>query len=102
MAFDMYFGEAEHEAIGHHEEFLFSLVQEHEDRYPELTKIWEAFYDGPTISAHQSGHIVHELIELLASNGGLTNKSLASAVVRLLPFFSSAYRGGKDVRCSSD
>lgn len=101
MAFDMYVGSA-HESIAHHEEFLFLLAQGNESRYPELMTVWEAFYTGPRISAAQAGALVHELVELLSSNGGLSNKPLASVVVRLLPFFSAAYRTHQEVRCRSD
>ncbi|MCL2340296.1 MAG: hypothetical protein FWC49_01165 [Proteobacteria bacterium] len=101
MAFDMYAG-GQHESIGHHEEFLFGLAQENESRYPELVAIWQTLYAGPRISSAQAGALVHELIELLSSNGGLANKSLANLVVRLLPFFSMAYRARQEIRCSSD
>lgn len=101
MAFDMYVGDS-HESIGHHEEFLFALAQENEPHYPELIAIWESFYDGPCISAVQAGILVHELIELLDTNGGFTNKPLASSVMRLLSFFSMAYRSCQNIRCCSD
>lgn len=101
MAFDMYAGDR-NESIGHHEEFLFSLAQEDEPRYPELIAVWHAFYSGPRISSSHAGALVHELIDLLSSNGGLANKPLANTVARLLPFFSMAYRTQQEVRCSSD
>ncbi|WP_332776473.1 hypothetical protein [Polaromonas sp.] len=101
MAFDMFAGGVQ-ESIGHHEEFLFSLAETDESRYPELLKVWQFFYDDPRLSAHQAGALVHELIELLASNGGLASKPLASVVVRLLPFFSMAYRSQQEVTCRSD
>ena len=101
MSFDMYAGNV-HESVGHHEEFIFSLAQADESRYPELLAIWEDFYDGPRISAGRAGMIVHELIDLLRANGGFENKPLAQTVVRLLPFFSRAYRNGNEIRCDSD
>lgn len=101
MAFDLHAG-GRREHIGHHEEFLFTLAQENESRYPELLAVWNAFYSGPRISSARAGAIVHELIDLLSSNGGLANKPLANTVVRLLPFFSAAYRSQQEVRCSSD
>jgi len=101
VAFDMHAGDRR-ESIGHHEEFLFALAQENESRYPELLAVWHAFYNGPRISSSHAGALVHELIDLLSSNGGLANKPLATAVVRLLPFFSAAHRSQQEVRCSSD
>ncbi|RYD82425.1 MAG: hypothetical protein EOP84_09430 [Verrucomicrobiaceae bacterium] len=101
MGFDMHAGDRR-ESIGHHEEFLFSLAQEDESRYPELLAVWHTFYNGPRISWSQAGALVHELIDLLSSNGGLASKPLANTVVRLLPFFSAAHRTQQEVRCSSD
>lgn len=101
VAFDM-LANGNHESIGHHEEFLFTLATEREERYPELLAIWESFYDSPRISARQAGALVHELVELLTQNGGLANKSLAAVVARLLPFFSLAYKSNQEVRCTSD
>jgi hypothetical protein len=47
-------------------------------------------------------NVVHELLDLLASNGGTSNKPLASVVLRILPFFSMAYREQREVRCVGD
>lgn len=99
--FDMHAGGAR-ESIHHHEEFLFSLAAEHSSRYPVLLDIWESFYKDPRLHPDQAGNLVHELIELLSSNGGLSNKPLAITVSRLLPFFSTAYRNGETVLCNSD
>lgn len=101
MAFDMRAGDRR-ENIGHHEEFLFALAQENESHYPELLAVWNAFYSAPRISSADAGALVHELIDLLSSNGGLSNKPLANTVVRLLPFFSAAHRSQQEIRCSSD
>ena len=101
MAFDMLFN-GNHESIEHHEEFLFTLAGEHEERYPELLAVWEAFYDGPRISARQAGALVHELAALLIQNGGLANKPLAAVVARLSPFLSLACSSNQEVRCTSD
>jgi hypothetical protein len=90
------------EAIGHNEEFLFALAQEEPLRYPELLALWAAFYKSPRLSGRQAGLLVHELIDLLASNGGAGNKALAAPVVRLLPFFSAAYRSDAEIKCNSD
>jgi hypothetical protein len=101
MAFDMFY-DSNQECIGHHEEFLFSLAEVHHSRYPQLLIVWNSFYDDPCLSPHQAGTIVHELIDLLTSNGGLQNKPLAATVIRLLPFFSIAKKNEQEIRCSSD
>jgi hypothetical protein len=97
----MYAGNT-HESIGHHEELIFVLAQADESRYPELVALWEAFYDDPRISAGRAGSLVHELVELLSTNGGMKSGPLVHAVVRLLPFFSCAYRNDQEIRCDSD
>ena len=91
-----------HESIGHHEEFIFELVSADEARYPELLALWHGFYDDPRIPAESAGRLVHELIDLLSLNGGLDNRRLARTVLRLLPFFSRAYRAQLEIRCDSD
>lgn len=101
MALDMFAGDS-HDCIDHHEEFILDLAQMDEARYPELGAISALFYEGPRLSPRQAGALVHELIDLLAFHGGLANKPLAAVVVRLLPFFSMAYRQDQDIRCSSD
>ncbi|BEU94431.1 hypothetical protein ACDW_01360 [Acidovorax sp. DW039] len=101
MALDMY-AHGEREAIGHHEEFIFSLAQADAKRFPHLLSLWGAFYDDPRIPPAQAEGLVHELIDLLALHGGLANKALASPVIRLLPFFSRASRGGWDITTQSD
>ena len=100
MAFDMYAGDRR-ERIESHEEFLFSLASD-APNYPELSALWENFYNSPRLSPQQANAVVHELIALLAANGGNTNKVLNSVVGRLLPFFSAACRNGHEIRCSSD
>ena len=62
----------------------------------------EAYYDDPRISSAQASALLHELIALLAINGGSANKSLVNTVVRLLPFFSMASQGGHEIRTQSD
>ena len=76
MAFDMFAGD-HHECIGHHEDFLLGLVGEDRARYPQLVSLRDAFYTSPRLSPRQAGALVHELIDLLSSNGGIANKALA-------------------------
>ena len=101
MSFDMYAGDT-HESIAHQDEFIFALAKADASRYPELVAIWEAFYDDPRISTARAGALVHELIELLNTNGGVKAGPLAYTVLRLLPFFSGAYRNNQEIRCESD
>jgi hypothetical protein len=100
MAFDMYAGE-KHEMIDHHEEFIFSLIKKQSD-YPELDSIWSAFYDDPHLSVNQADLLTHELIALLANNGGSNNKQLCTVVNRLVEFFSFAYANKIQIKCLSD
>ncbi|MDC6167378.1 hypothetical protein [Paucibacter sp. XJ19-41] len=101
MAFDMYADQAR-EAIGQHEEFLLMLASADEARFPELSAVWSSFYKSPCLPSAQAGRLVHELLDLLACNGGRSNKPISEPVIRLVLFFSAAYRGGHEVRCSSD
>jgi hypothetical protein len=98
MAFDMFAGEA-HLSINRSEEILFQIAHENPEEFPELTRLWETFYDGPLISNEQSGKLVHELIELGESAG---NEKLKHIIGRLLPFFSRAFRSSLDIQCLSD
>jgi hypothetical protein len=101
MALDMY-ANGKHEAIYTNEEFIFSLAQADEDRYPELLSLWSDFYNSPRIPSTQAGILLHEIIELLSRNGGFENKLLASIVFRLLQFLSMADRGGHEIKTKSD
>ena len=101
MPFDMY-ANGQHEAIGHHEHFIFALIQEDGQRFPTLSALWSAYYDDPRLSSAQAGALLHELIDLVACHGGTANKALAHTVMRLLPFFSMASKGGHAIRTESD
>ena len=80
----------------------FALAQANAPQFPALSALWEAYYDDPRISSAQASALLHELIALLAINGGSANKSLVNSVVRLLPFFSMASQGGHEIRTQSD
>lgn len=98
MAFEMY-ADSEREYLHETDEYLLALVRDASPRYPRLSKLSHMFYGSPRLSLEESGKIVHELIELLSSNGGTSNKPLAHLVLRLLPFFSRAYRNATEIRC---
>lgn len=101
MALDMYAADM-HEAIGHHEEFIFTLFDENDHRFPVLSLILAELYDDPRLSPSQANALVHELLELLACNGGGSNRALSAIVLRLATFFSAAFRTNQEVHCSSD
>ena len=99
MAFDMYI-DNEREFIDHHEEEIFSLINE-DDSYPMLNWLWQEYYDGPKVEPRISNDLVHELIALRSS---LTKdqKYLLVTIDRLLPFLSKAFVLNKTIRCVSD
>ena len=101
MAFDLHTAEIS-ESIGNHEEFLFLLVEEQPDSYPQLSALWDAFYKSPGLSPEQAGTVVHELIDLLECSGGVSNKALSRLIFRLLYFFSIAAKKNQSIQCSSD
>ncbi len=49
MAFERYAGN-ESEQVGHHEEYFLNLASEQPEKYPELSKLYVAFYDSPVIN----------------------------------------------------
>lgn len=53
-----------HEAIGNHEELIFSLVYKDKANFPELVNIYQYFYDDPLLKSSQVEQILRELILL--------------------------------------
>ena len=100
MAFDMYAGDLRL-SINHSEEYILQSASQSPEKYPELTRVWEEFYDGPVIDHDRSNRIVHELIALLPSSGD-PNPALSHSIERFLPFFSAAYTGSLTIQCKSD
>jgi len=100
VAFEMY-AETRSEAIGTGEEFIFEVASRDVGKYPKLVDLYSLFWDSPTLDSRRAGEIVHELIDLL-ENHGKSDANLTRIVVRLLPFFSHAYRRSCVIRCSSD
>lgn len=101
MPLDLYAG-ALSERIEHRDEVLLQLAAEDASRYPRLNALWATFHDDPRLSAAQSGDVLHELIALLASNGGAQPAYVLQRGLKLLAFFSAAHRAGLAVRCVSD
>ena len=100
MAFDMYAGDLRL-SINHSEEHILLAASQAPESYPELTKVWEEFYDSPVIDHDRSNRIVHELIELLV-NLDDPDPALSHTILRFLPFFSNAYTRSLTIRCESD
>lgn len=100
MAFDMYAGDLRL-SINHSEEYILQSASQAPEKYPELTKVWEEFYDGPVIDHDRSNRIVHELIALLP-NSGDPDPALSHSIQRFLPFFSAAYTRSLTIQCKSD
>ncbi|MGJ8641659.1 MAG: hypothetical protein ACSHYA_19870 [Opitutaceae bacterium] len=55
------------ETIHHQEEIIFGLVLE-DSAFPQLNRIWEAFYDGPQISSEQANNISFPNRKRMGSN----------------------------------
>ena len=100
MAFDMFAGDLRL-SIHHSEEYIFVSAAQSPEKYPELTRVWESFYDDPVIDHQRSNRIVHELIALLA-NSGTSDPAMSNSVQRFLPFFSEAYTRSFSIQCKSD
>ena len=101
MAFEMYAGELRGE-VASHEERIFVEISSRAQDYPELSKIWTQFYSSPKLLPEQSERIVHELIDFMSDPIHSTDSDIQRVVLRLLPFFSKAYRLNTIVRCASD
>jgi hypothetical protein len=98
MAFCMFLNGTT-EDIAQHEEYVLVMAASHPRLYPALAAVWQRFHDNPTIAAAEANAIVHELIMLLAANHA--DRALTQLVVRLLPFFSQAYRTQESILCRS-
>ena len=100
MAFTLYAGDIR-EVIGHDEEYLLNIVAQSEEKYPILFRLSCEFYDSPVFDDEQAGAIVHELIDVLTEHGR-SDANLSRTIVRLLPFFSTAFRKPLTIRSRSD
>jgi hypothetical protein len=99
MAFSMSLAGAS-EDIGGNEQYFLVMAAAQPRLYPALAAVWNQFYDSRPIAPDDANAIVHELIMLLAANNA--DRALTQLIVRLLPFFSQAYRTQEPIRCSSD
>ena len=99
MAFDMYLDD-ERAYIDHHEEGIFSLINE-DEKCPRLNWIWQEFYDSPVIEPNVANELVHELIAVRCLIPR-EQRHLVLLIDRLLPFFSKGFVASKSIRCSGD
>jgi hypothetical protein len=96
------------EDIDSNEQYFLVMAAAQPRLYPALAAVWNQFYDSrpmaesrsESIAPDAANAIVHELIMLLAANHA--DRALTQLVVRLLPFFSQAYRTQEPIRCASD
>lgn len=89
------------EAIHHHEESIFSLIEE-DGEFPQLWQLWENFYNDPRLSPESSNRITHELISLRSVAESLQMKHEIKIIDRLMVFFSKAYQSNSEIKCISD
>jgi hypothetical protein len=96
------------EDIDSNEQYFLVMAAAKPRLYPALAAVWNQFYDSRVIDADRpaasigpddANAIVHELIMLLAANHA--DRALTQLVVRLLPFFSQAYRTQESILCRS-
>jgi hypothetical protein len=101
MAFDMYLGHR-HEAIHDQDEYIFALASNTPSAYPQLLALQSRFYSQFDLPPIQANKLLHEVLALIDTQTGTTNKSLSALVLRLAIFFSAAAQGELAVRCSGD
>lgn len=101
MAFDMYAGER-HEAIQHHEGYLFEFATEAIEAFPQLNAIRARFYSDFTLEPEQSSALVHEILMLHEHHASQGGKAFSATALRLAQFFSYAWRNGAPIRCCGD
>lgn len=101
MAFDLWLNN-ERESIEAFEEGLFDLIGNGEG-FPVLDYIWNNFYASPTIEPEMSRKLIFELISILEIvNDNKEYAHIIKLVIRLLPFFSRAYKKGEVIQGAGD
>lgn len=101
MALDMYAGDLRDE-IDFDEEFLLISACKHEEQFPHLTNLWEAFYDGPRLAPNIALALAEELAALLETESFEPNLNAQKTVERLGAFFRGAYSNQQQINCMSD
>lgn len=92
--------------IGHDEEYFLQFVTDHQLPCPELSRIWESFYDGPRIYPNQSRSITAEIgivDSAIRSHLPATKlRSWESTRDRLILFFHESEKQDGVIQCVSD
>ena len=93
--------------IDHDEEYILSLIEQHDLECPILGRIWEAFYDGPKIYPDLARSIVTELDLINAfleshQEHNKAPKQWSLSYLRLRDFFSDASNNNSIIACISD
>ena len=99
MPFDLTAG-AHRDAIEHEEEVILQRAADDEARYPELTRVWFAFYDSPRIDPDRAGRLAAECAAL--AEAGVLDREHIDAARRLANFFARAAADGTWVATMSD
>lgn len=98
MAFHMTANHRE-DCIDRDEEVILDSTYR-DGHYPELSRLWEEFYDGPRIPPDRCGRLANELEHARSSNA--LPPSLSASAIRLIEFFRFAYEDHSWVECNSD
>ena len=87
------------DCIDREEEVILELTYG-DGHYPELSQLWEEFYDGPRLSPDRCGRLANELEHARSLN--VLPPSLVASATRLIEFFRFAYEDHCWVECNSD
>lgn len=91
MPFDMTAGK-KRESISHPEEAILVLCYQDggSEEFPELSLLWEEFYDGPRIDPDRALRIAKELRSATPSIKESLDSALTDSALRLARFFQEA------------
>lgn len=103
MAFDLYLDDAGPRVrqawIDANEEAILSSDG---SRYPQLSRLLQAFYGAPRISPGQAAALVQEVIGRLLDEPDGAEGPLAEVGLRLILLFDQAHRHGLHIQCEGD
>ncbi|MNK12447.1 hypothetical protein D3C87_305100 [compost metagenome] len=71
-------------------------------RYPQLSRLLQAFYGAPRISPGQAAALVQEVIGRLLDEPDGAEGPLAEVGLRLILLFDQAHRHGLHIQCEGD
>ena len=103
MSLDMTAGKNQ-ESINHPEEAILVLCYQGDESgdFPELSRLWDEFYDGPRIDPNRAGRIAEELRSAIPKITEELDQSLGDSALRLADFFHTAFENGSWVHSVSD